>query len=168
MACVCIVACVCIRLILFRVQDSEKKLCQAYKQILYGKMHDAALRYSAKIKKTAEETLAYSTIKDAIDDYKAAVATEKEAEAAEIANRAKASSANLAPSSSSKSQDGCRAQAGDSEMEMPLLPEPDSQDWWLEQAETLLNEYVKLLVDPGSETALMNMIQVPHVAILPP
>ena len=162
MACVCIVACVCIRLILFRVQDSEKKLCHVYKQVLYGKMHDAALRYAAKIKKTPEEVLAYSSIKEAIDEYKAAVATEQQAIQEEISKRQQASSANA---SSSKSDGGGTDAADIKGSAAPMLPEPDSQGWWHAQADTFLNECVKLLVDPGSETALMTMIQVPHVAI---
>ena len=113
-------------------------------------MHDPALRFCAKVRKTAEETLEYSTINDAFSEYETLVATEKEAR--EEKNK-QAKQATIASTPASND---------DVEMMVPQgsgAPEPDSQAWWNEQAETLMNEYVKLVVDPGSETALMNMIK---------
>ena len=62
-------------------QGSEKKLFQLYKQVIYSRLHDPALRFCAKVKKTPEETLDYSSIKDVFSEYETIVATEKEAEA---------------------------------------------------------------------------------------
>ena len=127
---------------------------QLYKQIIYNKVHDPALRFCAKVKKTPEETLEYSSIKDVFSEYETLLAAEKEAEA-EKTKQAKQ------PASASAPNDSHDAGGDDAEMthESRGVPDADSLDWWNEQAETLLNEYVKLLVDPGSETALMNVIK---------
>ena len=142
--------CIC-KLVVDDFQESERRLLLAYKNILYSSEHNAVLRYAAMVRKTCIECMEYSSIAESISDFTVRRAAEVELQRKTTDADAADSAAENKKKDLSSPTSAKKKTAADADND---AEGPDTVAYWRIQANMLMNQMVKLIPDPGSETAM--------------